>query len=463
MTGAADLILCALRDVLGDSLLALQLDDRAPPFAERLAEAGLGLPGDAALRLGLARLLAASLPDARLAASRRPLLPRIASLTPAHPRRRGAELDAAAGEEDSSDLEAFLDRLRIDRREETFLAACVDLSDRVPFPTTSELLSAIAEWILRRALAAALARGPAPAGPVTVVGMGKIGGREFSYHSDLDLVFLVEGGTDEIHRASRAAQRLVHYLSTMTGAGVAYAVDVRLRPSGHQGMLVTSFDAFRRYQLERADTWEHLALVRARALAGDRQRADRMLHEVRTALAARAQSPWGYAAEMRARVERQRGRERPGEVAVKTGPGGLMDLDFLAAGAFLELGHPPAGLPSVEGLLRAAVGGPAVDELLTAYHRLRVVEARARLLAGRSLEVLELRGAAAPILAALCGHRADPDGLEKEVGAHRRAIRRAFRAVVEAGTVRRLEELGPAGAGPIEPAGDGPPEPDPTA
>ncbi len=438
MKATAGPVLRALQEVLGESRLAPLLPDRAAGFAQRLAAAGLGLPADEAVRLGLARLLAASLPDARLAGSRRDLLPRIASLTLDHARRRTAELDASEPEDDVTDLEAFLDRIRLDRREETCLAACVDLSDRVPFPETSELLSAIAEWILRRALRAALSRGRSPTGAVTVVGMGKIGGREFSYHSDLDLIFLVEGGPEEIHPASRVAQRLVHFLSTMTGAGVAYAVDARLRPSGHQGMLVTSFDAFRRYQIQRAETWEHLALVRARALAGDRDRADRTLSEIRSAVAGRSEPPWAYVGAMRRRVERERGREQPGQVAIKTGPGGLMDLDFLAAGAFLELGRPPQGPPSVEGLLRAAVAGPEVDELLAAYHRLRTIEARARLLQGRSLEVLELRGRVGPVLAELCGH---PDGaaaLEAELDAGRRRIRGAFERVIEAGTIRCL-------------------------
>jgi glutamate-ammonia-ligase adenylyltransferase len=114
-----------------------------------------------------------------------------------------------------------------------------------------------------------------------VIGMGKIAGREFTYHSDLDLIFLYEGGPEEIARTSRIGQRLISYLSTMTGAGVAYAVDTRLRPSGQQGMLVTSYQGFDQYQCEQAKTWEHLALLRARAIAGDVETAQKLLDRVR--------------------------------------------------------------------------------------------------------------------------------------------------------------------------------------
>ena len=108
----------------------------------------------------------------------------------------------------------------------------------------SEYLSIVAEATTRAALALARRelRG-ADHGAFAVIGMGKIAGREFTYHSDLDLIFLY-GGDTEIDRASRLGQRLISYLTTMTGAGIAYEVDTRLRPSGQQGMLVASFAGY---------------------------------------------------------------------------------------------------------------------------------------------------------------------------------------------------------------------------
>ena len=113
-------------------------------------------------------------------------------------------------------------------------------------------------------------------------------------------------------RPSRIAQRLISYVSTMTGAGYAYQVDSRLRPSGQQGSLVTTHEAFARYQTEQAATWEHLALLRARAVAGDVERAQTTLDATRERIVREASNPWPYVADMRAprdRGARRRGRE----------------------------------------------------------------------------------------------------------------------------------------------------------
>src|SRR5699024_5008307 len=108
----------------------------------------------------------------------------------------------------------------------------------------------------------------------------KLGGLELGYQSDLDLVFLYDspaqdatrGGPRELtHQVffTRLAQRIIHILSIATPAGRVYEIDMRLRPSGDAGLMVSSFEAFVRYQHDRAWTWEHQALVRARPVAGD--------------------------------------------------------------------------------------------------------------------------------------------------------------------------------------------------
>ena len=115
---------------------------------------------------------------------------------------------------------------------------------------------------------------------IAALAYGKFGGYELGYGSDLDLVFLHDstGEQQETDAATpvdnqvfflRYAQRLMHLLTMHSAAGRLYEIDVRLRPSGKGGMLVTSIDAFRRYQFEEAWTWEHQALLHARAVAGD--------------------------------------------------------------------------------------------------------------------------------------------------------------------------------------------------
>jgi len=421
-------LLARLR-VFGESFLAQRGGD---PAAVRLEGGPLA---------GLARVLATNPLGARLLARSPDFLERLADDADASAlARRGQALRVLAPDPAVGDLESFLDALRLFRREETLFAACLDLGGAAPFPEVSVFLSRLAEATVECALARAQRAGGSSASVLSVLGMGKIGGREFTYHSDLDLIFLFEGSPDEVAAVSRVGQRLISYLTTMTAAGVAYAVDARLRPSGGQGMLVTSFGAFERYQCDQAETWEHAALMRARAIAGEIAAAGSLLERIRGAVLGRGANPWPYLAEMRRRVEEERGREAGSLIAFKTGGGGLMDVDFLAAGAWLERGAGARrpSLPSNPSLLRAVVEGEVVERLLRAYQFLRLVEARLRWVAGRGVETLDPGGDALPIVAELSSPGLAPETLLERVQENRGIIRQAFQSVVRARTIDAL-------------------------
>jgi hypothetical protein len=163
-----------------------------------------------------------------------------------------------------------------------------------------------------------------------------------------------------------------------------------------------------------------------------------VLSRVHAHVLARCEPPWAELAPLRRRVEAERGADRAGSIAFKTGPGGLMDVDFLAGGGLLERGaRALPALPSVPALLRACASGPRVEALLDAYRCLRIVEARARWLAGRGVEALE-PGSAAPV-AELFETGLDADGLGARIAAARECARAAFDAVVKAGTLDALE------------------------
>jgi glutamate-ammonia-ligase adenylyltransferase len=342
---------------------------------------------------------------------------------------------------DLGDLERCLDELRVLRREETVVAGCVHFAELVDFDAVSRFLSRVAETVTRRALELALvhARVEDPP-PFAVIGMGKLAGMEFTYHSDLDLIFLTDGGAEAVHAASRIGQRLIAYLTTMTGAGVAYAVDTRLRPSGGQGTLVTTLSAFERYQCERAQTWEHLAMLRARAVAGETETAQATLERVRSAVLPGHASPWEELLTLRARVEKERGTDDDAVVSFKTGPGGLMDVDFLAGGGLLERGDRgcPA-LPSVPAMMRHAASGPDVERLLAHYAVLRRVEAAARWATGRGVEGLAADAASLEAAAVLSGVAPDGPALRSRLLETRRRIRTLYDTVASAGTIAALE------------------------
>ncbi len=431
-----------LRDAIQGGVLESRLGTSAEPFLRRRSEDAAAGRLDGRVLRGLARVLASQPRVAGFLSHRPELLERIADADASTLDSRARELDDS-DDECTNDLEAALDELRILRHEETCLAACLDLGGAVRFEEASSFLSRLAETITRRGLR--LAQSQLGAGEAVsdfaVVGMGGIAGREFSYHSDLDLIFLNSGSPDHISATARVGQRMISYLRTMTGAGVAYAVDTRLRPSGSQGVLVTSFDGFERYQLESADTWEHMAVLRSRAIAGRTQVAQSTLDRVRQKLLTRTAEPWGYIAELRARVERERSRTSGDAMALKTGRGGLMDVDFLAKGALLELKaerFPP--LPSVPAMLKSTARGRAIEQLLDDYDFQRIVESRARWIAGRGVDEVNTHSDTVELLAELVNTGIEPAALLDELAAARDRIRASFEAVVERGSISAISD-----------------------
>ena len=431
-----------LQEALEGTCLAERLPLAGSAFLERrsaeLAKASLREP---AMR-GLARVIASSSEMARYLSLRPGFPERLTDADASSLERRGEQLPEAAPDPYGDDLEQFLDESRLFVRDESAFAACLDLAGIVPLEEVSSFLSLLAETMVERALSAAQARTTeGPERGLSVLAMGKLAGRELTYSSDLDLIFLYEGDPDAVVGASRVAQRLIHYLSTPTGAGVAYAVDARLRPSGGQGMLVTSFDAYARYQREQAQVWEHLALLRARAVAGDLERAAPLLSHVHDEVRARRTRPWEEVARLRARIAAERTDKIGQRVAFKTGPGGLIDVDFLAAGGQLERGADRGAptLPSVPVMLAGAAAGPEVEAVLEAYRSLRVVEARARWVAGRATDVLPTEEEPLAVVAELVESGLGSVELLERTHAARKRVREALERVLAAGTVGALE------------------------
>ncbi len=425
-----------LRSALEGGPLAERFDLLAEPFlALRAKDEALRLL-DPPRRRGLARVLATRAEAGRYLAHRPAWLERLAG---AHQHALEEHAGALASElpPPDTDLESYLDALRLLRRDETLFAACFDLGELCDFEQASLFLSRVAEACLASALEHAARTRGAESG-LAVLGMGKIAGRELTYESDLDMIFLHAEPAAEA--AARTAARSISYLSTMTGAGVAYAVDSRLRPSGRQGTLVSSFSAFADYQRRRAATWEHLALLRSRAIAGAIPQGQTVLEEIRAAVVLRSESPWAEVAAMRTRVERERGGENRARAAYKTGPGGLMDVEFMATAGLLERGRvlAPATLPSIAAMLREAAPGPPVERLIERYRWLRRVESRNRWVAARAAETLAFGGPNAVAVAELVEPGLDPTGLAVRVRETRAAIRRSWDQVIAAGSIGAL-------------------------
>ncbi len=171
------------------------------------------------------------------------------------------------------DVEGKMDALRHFQHAHLFQLAVQDVHKLWTIEALSDELSALADCVIAVAIKHAwlsVKKRHCDVPQFAVIGYGRLGGKELGYASDLDLVYVYQDGhPDAVSNYTRLSQRLTSWLSTTTGAGMLYQVDLRLRPDGDAGFVCTEWSAFERYQLEKAWTWEHQALTRARFVAGD--------------------------------------------------------------------------------------------------------------------------------------------------------------------------------------------------
>jgi glutamate-ammonia-ligase adenylyltransferase len=319
-----------------------------------------------------------------------------------------AELRQRLEEVPADDVEREVEALARFKQAAVFRVALADLGGHLPLMSVSDQLTMIAELIVEAAIGLAWrqmttqfgvphctdASGVRRAVAIAALGYGKFGGYELGYGSDLDLVFLHDsvGEAQETDAATpvdnqvfflRFAQRLIHLLTMHSVAGRLYEIDVRLRPSGKGGMLVTSIEAFRRYQFEEAWTWEHQALLHARPVAGDAALMERTA-AVRTEVlrqAVRRADLRSEVAQMRERMRRELSDAKPGEFDLKQDRGGVADIEFLAqywalawADEYPPVVYYPDTIRQLESVASAAlVPQETVDVLVRAYQRYRLV------------------------------------------------------------------------------------------
>jgi len=263
-----------------------------------------------------------------------------------------AELSSLMANLGDADLEQQMERLRQFAQSNMLRVASADVTGAIPLMVVSDFLTEIAEVSVSRVLDLTFrhlnAKHGDPGGiegdgtGFLVLGYGKLGGIELGYGSDLDLVFLhgsdsVSGMTSGARSISndqfylRLGQRMIHVMTTQTASGQLYEVDMRLRPDGSKGMLVRSLRSFSEYQARDAWTWEHQALVRARAVAGDPLLAERFAR-VRREILCMDREPAGLRDDVREMREKMRGtldKTRGGRFDLKQGRGGIADIEFM--------------------------------------------------------------------------------------------------------------------------------------
>lgn len=274
--------------------------------------------------------------------------------------KQKALLDQFLSLADVSDLEQQMNLLREFRQIAMLHVAAADVTGVLPLMRVGDQLSELAEIQLERVLQLAwshlIARHGLPPGAdvsdmsccgFSVIAYGKLGGLELGYGSDLDLVFIFddarEGMTDGDKPVdlmvfyTRLAQRMIHLLSTVTSGGVLYEVDLRLRPRGNSGLLVSPLSGFADYQQNEAWTWEHQALVRARCVAGDEKLAAQF-STIRQQVLSKSRTEAELVrevSEMRQKMRQSSDKSTAELFDLKQAVGGIADIEFIVQYAVL--------------------------------------------------------------------------------------------------------------------------------
>ncbi len=346
----------------------------------------------------------------------------------------------------SPDLESRLDALRSFRHQEFLRIAIADLAGQLELSEVQTELTLLAETVLKQALEMARAevaqRFPAARGlPLCALAMGRLGSREMSYNSDLDLIFVYResGPADSAGReaAPRIVQKLISILESRTREGYAYKIDLRLRPSGNSGPLVASLESFREYHRTSSATWERQALIRGRVVAGDQRLAAEVEQARQEFVFGQGLSAQGVAeiAAMRQRIERELGSESPQEINIKYGPGGIVDIEFLTQMMALRHGwrHSILRRRSTAELLSALIAEGLIGRadgaaLQSGIEFLSRLETRLRIATDRSPWILSTGSDKLTPLARRMGFDGASAGKEllDEVARQRRVVREIF-------------------------------------
>ncbi|HUF84203.1 MAG TPA: bifunctional glutamine-synthetase adenylyltransferase/deadenyltransferase, partial [Acidimicrobiia bacterium] len=314
------------------------------------------------------------------------------------------------------------ERLRRWKRRELVRIAARDLLGAADLPAVGRELAALAEVCLQAAFGIV-----DPGVPIAVVGMGKLGGRELNYASDVDVLFVHEGDADA---AVHSARELLSTMSNPTADGIVFRTDADLRPEGKSGPLSRSLDAYEAYWERWARTWEFQALIKARPVAGDPALGKRLLDAARPRVWPEVLDPDAVreVRAMKARAESETARKGLSERELKRGRGGIRDVEFAVQLLQLVHGRHDESVRSantLEALGSLATAGYVeradAGQLDEAYQYLRTVEHRVQLWDEQQTHTLPSDDATRSRLARVLGYRdrGDESAVERFDADHR--------------------------------------------
>jgi len=312
-------------------------------------------------------------------------------------------------------LEEKLDVLRRFKNEESLLIGVRQLTGEIDSPVARRHISELSDVCLSVAVEIAHremdrrfgSEGLEDPLPFVVLGMGKLGGMEMTYLSDLDVIFVFDSPNDQIGRLSsrewftRLANRMISILSVPTSEGTAYSIDTRLRPSGNKGALVSTLRSFEDYHRDSSALWEKLALIRSRVVTGPAVLGQKIQSIVKDCVLRTNlnETDISEISRIRERMEKEIALEDKSNVDLKTGQGGLVDVEFFTQAKILaHASEYPEILESntLEALSKLRKNGliqqEIFDTLDSGYRFLTNLEDRLRIMENRSIDRLPLAG-----------------------------------------------------------------------
>ena len=350
------------------------------------------------------------------------------------------------------EMEDKLNALRRYKNEEFIRIGLHDLGGSIDFLGVLRQLSDLAEACLQAALDLALADlsakfGEVPNGRFAIIGGGKMGAREIDYNSDLDLVFIYDaaeeaettGGSQGRLPAHeyyvRIGQRLPTYLSAPTEEGIAYKIDMQLRPSGKAGPIVCSVDAYREYHKSTSQLWERQALIKTRFIAGDSLLGRIVESVIEQGAYSTGLTQDGVAEihRLRMRMERELAGEDESRFNLKKGRGGLVDIEFLTQMLQLTHGYRTTAvrqrgtLAALKALETANILKAREYQLLAdGYLFLRQLDHRLRLERDQSIDAFDAEPGRLDGVAKALGYRNSDNAGSKRVGQSGRKLLRDY-------------------------------------
>ena len=295
-------------------------------------------------------------------------------------------------------------------------------------------LSALADACLQYALEVVLRRHRLTRPPFAILGLGKLGGAEIDYGSDLDIIFVAGPAAKDLTKLAQLARETLELVSQRTEQGMLFQTDARLRPDGEKGLLVKTLPGYEEYYRQRAQLWEIQALTRTRPVAGDMKiaavfqaLAARLtnFHSPNLPLAAYAPDWKQQIHRMRMRIEKERTPPGQDAFAIKTGRGGLVDAEFIAQALCLEHGWQEPNTLGALARARAAAVLPEADKLITHYRHLRRIEGLLRRWSYEGETVLPEDPAPYYRVSVRCGFP-NPEAFCSDLAECRQAIREVY-------------------------------------